>query len=86
MLHPSYADLMRVANEGTTVDDPLIVSRYSIVHATAKRARQIIDKRRAREQMQAYENGGVKHSDGVDKKALSEAIEEISDGRVKIIG
>ena len=44
MIHPSYVDLMKVVNkdveEGET---PVINSRYSIVMATAKRARQIVD-------------------------------------------
>ena len=43
MLHPSYTDLMNIVNgdveEG---EEPVISSRYSIVMATAKRARQII--------------------------------------------
>ena len=42
MLHPSYTDLMKVVNqdveEGTT---KTVNSRYSIVLATAKRAREI---------------------------------------------
>lgn len=83
MLHPSYADLIRVANEGS--EDPIVVSRYSIVHATAKRARQIIDNRRASEQMEGTD-GSSKDVHGVDRKALSEAIDEIKDGSVKIIG
>lgn len=85
MLHPSYADLMRVANEGSDEETPLIVSRYSIVHATAKRARQIIDKRRESEQDEAAD-GSSKSFKGVDRKALSEAIDEIKDGVVRIIG
>ena len=44
MLHPSYTDLMKVVNkdveEGAT---KVVNSRYSIVMATAKRAREIID-------------------------------------------
>ena len=36
MLHPSYSDLMNIANS------EVVNSRYSIVLATAKRARQII--------------------------------------------
>ena len=36
MLHPSYSDLMNIANSA------VVNSRYSIVLATAKRARQII--------------------------------------------
>ena len=43
MLHPSYSDLMKVVNseveEGET---PVVNSRYSIVIATSKRAREII--------------------------------------------
>lgn len=43
MLHPSYTDLMKVVNseveEGET---PVVNSRYSIVLATSRRARQII--------------------------------------------
>lgn len=85
MLHPSYADLMKIANEGSVEDAPLIVSRYSIVHATAKRARQIIDKRRVVEQEENVEASSKKLR-GVDKKALSEAIDEIEKGTVQIIG
>lgn len=85
MLHPSYADLIKIANEGRVEDAPLIVSRYSIVHATAKRARQIIDKRRAAEQEENAEASSKKVK-GVDKKALSEAINEIEKGTIRIIG
>lgn len=85
MLHPSYADLIKIANEGSVEDAPLIVSRYSIVHATAKRARQIIDKRRAAEQEENAEASSKKVK-GVDKKALSEAINEIEKGTIRIIG
>ena len=43
MLHPSYSDLMQVVNSGVEEgDEPVVSSRYSIVLATAKRARQII--------------------------------------------
>ena len=43
MLHPSYTDLMRVVNSGVEIgEEPVVNSRYSIVLATAKRARQII--------------------------------------------
>ena len=43
MLHPSYTDLMKVVNsEVGEGDTPVVNSRYSIVMATAKRARQII--------------------------------------------
>ena len=46
MLHPSYTDLMKVVNQDVEEGATKIVnSRYSIVLATAKRARQIIDAR-----------------------------------------
>ena len=72
MLHPSYSDLMKVVNseveEGET---PVVNSRYSIVIAAAKRARQLI----AGEE--AYVNAK-------GKKPLSIAVEEISKGFVTI--
>ena len=44
MLHPSYSDLMKVVNQDVEEGATKIVnSRYSIVLATAKRARQLID-------------------------------------------
>ena len=73
MLHPSYSDLMKVVNseveEGET---PVVNSRYSIVLATAKRARQII----AGETPLVEANG---------KKPLSIAIQELENGKIKIL-
>ena len=74
MLHPSYHDLMSTVNsEVEKGETPIVNSRYSIVLATAKRARQIIagdepmnDKR-------------------VCPKPLSMAVEELYEGKVKII-
>lgn len=44
MLHPSYTDLMKVVNKDVEEGETKVVnSRYSIVMATAKRARQLID-------------------------------------------
>ena len=75
MLHPSYTELIKVVNgdieEG---DTPVVNSRYSIVIATAKRARQII----------AGAEPLVEHSAG--KKPLSIAVEELYTGKVKILG
>lgn len=43
MLHPSYTDLMKVVNKDVKEGETKIVnSRYSIVMATSKRARQLI--------------------------------------------
>ena len=44
MLHPSYTDLMQVVNKDVEEGETKVVnSRYSIVMATSKRARQLID-------------------------------------------
>jgi len=44
MLHPSYSDLMNVVNSEVEPGEQAVVnSRYSIVMATSKRAREIID-------------------------------------------
>ena len=44
MLHPSYTDLMKVVNQDVEEGESKVVnSRYSIVMATSKRARQLID-------------------------------------------
>ncbi len=42
MLHPSYSDLIRKVNSENDTDTPVVNSRYSIVMAAAKRARQIV--------------------------------------------
>lgn len=74
MLHPSYHDLMRVVNADVEEGDSKIVnSRYSIVLATSKRARQIID----------GEMPLVDAKEG--EKPLSIAIEELNEGKIKII-
>ena len=73
MLHPSYTDLMKVVNsEVEEGEQPVVNSRYSIVMATAKRARQII----------AGEEPLV---DTKQTKPLSIAIEELSKGQIKIM-
>ena len=75
MLHPSYSDLMKVVNsEVEPGEEKIVNSRYSIVMATAKRARQII--------------GGhepiVKVKPG--EKPLSIAVDELNQGKIKILG
>ena len=43
MLHPSYSDLMKVVNSDVEPGEAKVVnSRYSIVMATSRRARQIV--------------------------------------------
>lgn len=74
MLHPSYTDLMNVVNgEVEPGEHPLINSRYSIVMATSKRARQII----------AGDDSLIQGKE--DEKPLSIAVEELSNGAIKII-
>ena len=70
MLHPSYTDLMEVVNsEVEPGEAPVVNSRYSIVLATAKRARQIID-------------STAGHTEA---KPLSIAISELKEAKIKII-
>lgn len=74
MLHPSYSDLMKVANsEVEEGEHPVVNSRYSIVMATSKRARQLVNGRPTT----------VKDAD--TRKPLSVAIEELEKGDIKIL-
>ena len=74
MLHPSYTDLMKVVNKDVEEGETKVVnSRYSIVMATAKRAREIID----------GEMPLVPVKDG--EKPLSIAIDEMHQGKMTII-
>jgi DNA-directed RNA polymerase subunit omega len=75
MLHPSYSDLMKVVNSGVeTGDEPVVNSRYSIVLATSKRARQII-------------SGDDPMIDSPSNtKPLSIAVEEVFNSKVTIVG
>ena len=74
MLHPSYTDLMEVVNSDVEPgEQPIVQSRYSIVLATAKRARQLIA---GDEPL-----GKVKSV----YKPLSIAIEELYESKIKII-
>lgn len=73
MLHPSYTDLMAVVNSDVEPgEQPVVNSRYSIVLATAKRARQIID-------------GAEPMVDSKCPKPLSYAIDELYESKVKIV-
>ncbi len=73
MLHPSYSDLMNVVNsEVEPGETPVVNSRYSIVMATAKRARQII-------------GGQEPLVDCKNDKPLSVAVNELNQGQIKIL-
>ena len=75
MLHPSYSDLMKVVNSEVEPGEAKVVnSRYSIVMATSKIARQIID----------GEEPLVDATEGT--KPLSIAVDELNQGKIKILG
>ena len=74
MLHPSYSDLMKVANSEVEVGEhPIVNSRYSIVMATSKRARQLVNGR------------PTTVRDAENRNPLSVAIEELEKGDIKIL-
>lgn len=74
MLHPSYTDLMEVVNsEVEPGEQPVVQSRYSIVMATSKRARQII----AGEEPLVQDCG---------RKPLSVAVDELYNSKIRITG
>ena len=74
MIHPSYVDLMNVVNkEVEEGEQPVINSRYSVVMATAKRARQII----------AGDEPMVRVKD--KQKPLSIAVDEMNQAQLRIL-
>ena len=74
MLHPSYNDLMNVVNSDVEPGEhPVVNSRYSIVIATSKRAREII-------------GGDEPLVNGMEgEKPLSIAVKELYDSKIKIL-
>ena len=75
MLHPSYTDLMEVVNSDVEPgEQPIVQSRYSIVLATAKRAKQIIG---GEEPLVRTRGKGI--------KPLSIAVDELYDSKIKIL-
>lgn len=75
MIHPSYADLMDVVNSGVEEGEQKVInSRYSIVMATSKRARQII----AGDDPLTAETKA--------RKPLSVAVDELNQGKIAILG
>ncbi len=74
MIHPSYSELMQKVNNGAEFgEEPVVNSRYSIVIAAAKRARQIIA-------------GAEPFVENATDKPLSIAVAELYSGDVKILG
>ncbi len=74
MLHPSYTELMeKINSEETRGEEPAINSRYSIVIATSKRARELI-------------GGAEPMVEGMEgEKPLSVAVKELYDAKIKIL-
>lgn len=68
MLEPSYMQIMEKINEGH--DTKVVTSRYSIIIATARRARQIID------------TGNEEVSKG--RKPITVAVDELYTGKMII--
>ncbi len=74
MIHPSYKEMIAAVNADAEDDTvPVVSSRYSIVMATAKRARQII----------AGDEPMIDDAEG--RKPLSIAVDEVYKGMVKIL-
>ena len=70
MLHPSYSELMEAVNSRAEEGEQAVVqSRYSIVKATAERAKQIIDARYLEEKY--------------DKITIP--VKELYEGKIKIV-
>lgn len=74
MIHPSYVELMKVVNNNVEIgEEPVVNSRYSIVLASARRARQLIA------------GAETEITNPVCNKPLSIAVEELYKGDVKIL-
>lgn len=73
MLYPTYRDVIDAVNANSIDGKPVIESRYSVVVAAAKRARQIID------------GSPVTCSTNTDEKPLTMAIDELDEGTVKVL-
>lgn len=70
MLRPSYSDLLEIISKDS--DDVTLGSRYTIVIATAKRARQLVD------------HADPLLERVLVNKPVSIAVNEIYEGRIKV--
>jgi len=72
MLNPSYSSLIKILNEDAA-NDARVTSRYSVVIAASKRARQIV--------------GGAEYEDfgARTDKAVSIAVNEIQRGHIRVV-
>lgn len=71
MLRPSYAELMDIMSENSK---EAVTSRYTVVIAAAKRARQIIDGDESMTDVEVDSN-----------KPVSIAVEEIREGKISVV-
>ena len=72
MIHPSYNELIGILNKNRKPGEPEIESRYSLVIAAARRARQLVNEQEPlAEKVNTY-------------KPLSIAVEEIREGKIHI--
>lgn len=71
MLRPSYAELMDIMSEKSNED---VTSRYTVVIAAAKRARQIIDGDEVMADVKVDSN-----------KPVSIAVEEMREGKITVV-
>ena len=74
MIHPSYTELIDAVNERYDGEEPLVRSRYSIVHAAAHRARQLV----------SGAEPFVESKYELDKP-LTVAVDELYEGYVRIL-
>ena len=74
MIHPSYLELMNAINQEEGENFEKVKSRYSVVIAAAKRARQLTDGATPR----------VPVAPGINK-VLSTAVDELYSGKVHLI-
>ncbi|MCD8036525.1 MAG: DNA-directed RNA polymerase subunit omega [Clostridiales bacterium] len=72
MIHPSYTELIDVLSEQESLESSML-SRYTIIIAAAKRARQIVD------------GSEILVEDPKVNKPVSIAVEELYNSKIKII-
>ena len=103
MLHPSYSELMAVVNsEVEDGEQPIVQSRYSIVKATAARAKEAENAPKEKEkdnkdkkneskplttpdEARKLQIGTPLIDNAENMKPLSIAVEELYEGKVKIV-
>ncbi len=87
MLQPSYSQIMNKLN--SDANETVVTSRYSIIIATARRARQIIDIVNAESAGEITSHSASKEAQALrdqlkKKKPTAIAVEELYNGKVKI--